>query len=125
MAKALESRQAVPLEEAVLPRAFQLEALMNLLATHGLPDKAEAVTEIKALQANTPPARKRHHERRGDDPDARGNRIRWVIPQSSSPCFPPCLPWPLSFPWPRSLSCPFATAHGGGPCFFQWAGGFL
>jgi hypothetical protein len=31
MAKTLDSRQAVPLEDVVLAQAFQLEALMNLL----------------------------------------------------------------------------------------------
>jgi hypothetical protein len=54
MAKTLGGRQAVPLEEVVLAQAFQLEALMNVLARHGLLNKAEVLEEIKALQAHTP-----------------------------------------------------------------------
>ena len=56
MAKALDGRQAVPLEEVVLAQAFQLEALMNVLERHGLLRKAEVLEEIKALQAKTPKA---------------------------------------------------------------------
>ena len=57
MAKALDSRQAVPLEDVVLAQAFQLEALMNVLERHELLRKAEVLEEIKALQAKTPKGR--------------------------------------------------------------------
>ena len=54
MAKALDSSQAVPLEEVVLAQAFQLQALLNVLERHGLLNKTEVLAEIKALQAKTP-----------------------------------------------------------------------
>ena len=57
MGKILDRRQTVPLEDAVLAQAFQLEALMNVLEKHGLLSKAEVLDEIKALQAKTPKAR--------------------------------------------------------------------
>ena len=57
MGKILDRRQTVPLEDAVLAQAFQLEALMNVLEKHGLLKKAEVLEEIKALQAKTPKAR--------------------------------------------------------------------
>lgn len=57
MAKALDRRHAVPLEDVVLAQAFQREALMNVLERQGLLTKAEVLAEIKALQANTPTAR--------------------------------------------------------------------
>jgi hypothetical protein len=57
MAKVLGSRQAVPLEDVVLARAFQLEALMTVLERHGVIKKAEVPEEIKRLQANTPKGR--------------------------------------------------------------------
>jgi hypothetical protein len=57
MGKILDRRQTVPLEDAVLAQAFQLEALMNVLEKHGLLRKAEILDEIKALQAKTPKAR--------------------------------------------------------------------
>ena len=57
MGKILDRRQTVPLEDAVLAQAFQLEALMNVLEKHGLLRKAEVLEEIKALQAKTPKAR--------------------------------------------------------------------
>ena len=57
MAKSLDGRQAVPLEEVVLAQAFQLEALLNTLERQGVLRKAEVLEEIKALQAKTPRAR--------------------------------------------------------------------
>ena len=57
MAKSLDGRQAVPLEEVVLAQAFQLEALLNILERQGVLRKAEVLAEIKALQAKTPKAR--------------------------------------------------------------------
>lgn len=57
MAKLLDGRQAVPVEEIVLAQAFQLEALMNVLERHGLLKKADDLEEIKALRAKTPTAR--------------------------------------------------------------------
>ena len=57
MGKILDRRQTVPLEDAVLAQAFQLEALMNVLEKHGLLRKAEVLDEIKALQAKMPKAR--------------------------------------------------------------------
>jgi hypothetical protein len=57
MAKILDRRQTVPLEDTVLAQAFQLEALMNVLEKRGLLRKAEVLDEIKALQAKTPKAR--------------------------------------------------------------------
>ncbi len=57
MAKGLGGGQAVPLEDVVLAQAFQLEALMNVLARHGLLNKAEVLEEIKSLRAKTPQAR--------------------------------------------------------------------
>jgi hypothetical protein len=56
MGKILDRRQTVPLEDAVLAQAFQVEALMNVLEKHGLLRKAEVLEEIKALQAKTPKA---------------------------------------------------------------------
>lgn len=57
MTKVRGAKQTVPLEEAVLAQAFQLEALMNVLARHGLLNKADVLEEIKALRAKTPQAR--------------------------------------------------------------------
>jgi len=57
MGKILDRRQTVPLEDAVLAQAFQLEALINVLEKRGLLSKAEVLDEIKALQAKTPKAR--------------------------------------------------------------------
>jgi len=57
MAKLLDGRQAVPLEEVVLAQAFQLEALMNVLERHGLLKKAEVLEEIARLRAATVKAR--------------------------------------------------------------------
>jgi hypothetical protein len=57
MAKALDGRHAVPLEEVVLAQAFQLEALMNVLERQGMLKKAEVLEEIKRLQANRLKAR--------------------------------------------------------------------
>ena len=57
MAKSLDGRQAVPLEEVVLAQAFQLDALMNVLERHGLLRKAEVLEEIKLLREKTPSAR--------------------------------------------------------------------
>jgi hypothetical protein len=66
MANVMDGGQAVPLEDVVLAQAFQLEALMNVLERHGLLRKAEVLKEIKTLQAKTPKARQKHHERRGE-----------------------------------------------------------
>jgi hypothetical protein len=57
MGKMLDRRQTVPLADAVLAQAFQLEALMNVLEKRGVVSKAEVLDEIKALQAKTPKAR--------------------------------------------------------------------
>ena len=57
MAKVLEGRQAVPLEEVVLAQAFQLEALMNVLERQGVIKKADVLAEITRLPANTPKGR--------------------------------------------------------------------
>ena len=57
MAKVMDGRQAVPLEDVVLAQAFQLEALMNVLERHGVLRKAEVLEEIKASQRKTPQAR--------------------------------------------------------------------
>jgi len=57
MAKVVSGRQTVPLEEVVLAQALQLEALLNVLERQGVIKKAEALAEIKALQAKTPKAR--------------------------------------------------------------------
>lgn len=57
MAKVLGGRQAVPLEEVVLPQAFQLEALLNVLERKGVISKADVLTEIKRLRDQAPPAR--------------------------------------------------------------------
>ncbi len=50
MAKALDGRQVVPLEEVVLAHAYQLEALMNVLERHGLLKKAEVLAEVHQLR---------------------------------------------------------------------------
>ncbi len=57
MAKALGSRQTVPLEEVVLAQAFQLEALLNVLGRKGLLTQAEVLEQIKRLKAKTPTVR--------------------------------------------------------------------
>ena len=57
MAKVMEGGQAVPLEDAVLAQAFQLEALMNVLERKGVVAKAAVLEEIKRLRAHTPTAR--------------------------------------------------------------------
>ena len=56
MGKILDRRQTVPLEDAVLAQAFQLEALMNVLEKRGLLSKAAVLDEHKASQAKTPKA---------------------------------------------------------------------
>ena len=53
MAKVLGGRQAVPLEEVVLPQAFQLEALLNVLDRKGVITKAKVLEEIKQLRAKS------------------------------------------------------------------------
>jgi hypothetical protein len=57
MAKMLDGRQAVPLEDVVLAQAFQLETLMNVLERQGLLKKAEVLEEIKRLSATSPTSR--------------------------------------------------------------------
>ena len=57
MVKLLDGGQAVPLEEVVLARAFQLEALMNVLERQGVIKKAEVLEEIAQLRAKTVKAR--------------------------------------------------------------------
>lgn len=57
MAKALGSRQTVPLEEVVLAQAFQLEALLNVLGRKGLLTQAEVLEQINRLKAKTPTVR--------------------------------------------------------------------
>jgi len=54
MAKAMSSKEAVPLEEVVLAQAFELEALMNVLERKGVIRKAEVLEEIKRLRARAP-----------------------------------------------------------------------
>ncbi|MBP1688869.1 MAG: hypothetical protein H6Q33_5012 [Deltaproteobacteria bacterium] len=56
MAKVMEGGQAVPLEDAVLAQAFQLEALMNVLERQGVLRKAEVLEETKRLKVNAPKA---------------------------------------------------------------------
>jgi hypothetical protein len=46
---------------------------LNVLERKGVTSKAEVLEEMKALQAKTPTARYKHHERR-DVPDACDNR---------------------------------------------------
>ena len=57
MAKGLGSRETLPLEDVVLAQAFQLEALLNVLASKGVITKAEVLAEIARLNAKTPKAR--------------------------------------------------------------------
>ena len=57
MAKALDRSQAVPLEEVVLAQAFQREALMNVLARHGLLTKAGVLEETARLREKPAEAR--------------------------------------------------------------------
>jgi hypothetical protein len=71
MAGVLGGRQTVPVEDVVLAKAFQLEALLNVLEQKGMIGKAEVLEEIKRLRAKLATTRQQHHERRGD-PDARG-----------------------------------------------------
>jgi hypothetical protein len=52
MAKALDGRHAVPLEEVVLAPASRFEALLNVLERQGVLEKAEVLEKIKRLQAN-------------------------------------------------------------------------
>ncbi len=53
MAKDPCGRQVVPLEEVVLAHAFQLEALLNVLARTGVVWKTEVLEEMKRLKAKT------------------------------------------------------------------------
>lgn len=57
MAKVLGGKEAVPLEDVVLAQAFQFEALLNVLVRQDVIRKADALVEIKRLQAETPKAR--------------------------------------------------------------------
>ncbi len=57
MAKAMNGKQAVPLEEVVLAHAFELEALMNVLERKGLITKGAVLEEIKRLRAQSPEAK--------------------------------------------------------------------
>ncbi len=61
MAKNLDGRQTVPLDEVVLAQAFQLEALLNVLERQGVVWKAEVLEEIKRLSAKAVKALERHH----------------------------------------------------------------
>jgi len=49
MAKILDGRQTVPLEEVVLAQAYQLEVVVNVLERRGVLTKAEVLAEIKTL----------------------------------------------------------------------------
>jgi hypothetical protein len=57
MAKALDGKQAVPLEEVVLAQAFQLEALLNVLERRGVVYRAEVLEELKRLRQKSVGAR--------------------------------------------------------------------
>jgi hypothetical protein len=65
MAKALDGRQAVPLEEVVLAQAFQLEGLLNFLERSGVIYKTEVLEELKRLRQKSVRAREKHYERQG------------------------------------------------------------
>jgi len=49
MAKILDGRQTVPLEEVVLAQAYQLEVVANVLERRGVLTKSEVLAEIKTL----------------------------------------------------------------------------
>ena len=51
MAKAIDPKNAVPLEEVVLAQSFELEALLNVLERKGVIARAEVLEEIKRLRA--------------------------------------------------------------------------
>ncbi len=57
MAKVMDGRHAVPLEEVVLAQSFELEALMNVLERRGLITKSAVLEEIKRLRARAPKAK--------------------------------------------------------------------
>ncbi len=57
MAKVMNGRDAVPLEEVVLAQAFALEAPLNVLERKGVIAKAEVLEGIKRLRAREPKAK--------------------------------------------------------------------
>jgi hypothetical protein len=57
MAKAMSSKEAVPLEEVVLAQAFEMQALLNVLERKGVIAKAEVLEEIRRLREKAPRGR--------------------------------------------------------------------
>jgi hypothetical protein len=57
MAKAMDRKGAMPLEEVVLAQAFEFEALLNVPERRGLVPKAEVLAEIKWLRERAGEAR--------------------------------------------------------------------
>ncbi len=54
MAQGMGGGEVVTLQEMVLARMFESEALLNVLARKGLGTKAEVLGEVKRLRAHTP-----------------------------------------------------------------------
>ena len=50
MAKKLDPKEVVTVEEAIIVQAIESEALVNLLEKKGLIDKADLLEEIKKLR---------------------------------------------------------------------------